>query len=467
MHSQGHNVYNNTVKDCSISGITAYGSGNENIFNNDISGSRIGILLGGGYYNVTIGENTYDLDYLPFPPTFVTYLAKAENKYSSAEAAIGTYTTLFDTVITAKDIETTSKDIAFELTLTTAAGKAIANQTVAVTINNVTYNATTDANGAAKVTTTLENGKYDVSMAYAGKDTYVKTKATSTITVADSTSSIIIDEVNGEGNIIATLKDGEGKGIANETVVYTINNVKTNVTTDENGKFEIACGNNKVSIIFEGNDKYLPSENAITLNITVPSPEPTPTPTPAPISTTIDVKDLTVLAGENGILVVTLKGNGTALVNQTISVEVDGEPLFIGPTDENGTVNVSVNFASAATKYAYVSFIDTTGNYLSSLGNAKITVNKKVTTLTAAKATLKVKKAKKITVTLKSSGKVVAGKKVTITVNKKTFTAKTNKNGKATISVKVTKKGKFTATVKFAGDATYKAVTKKVKYTVK
>lgn len=67
MHSKGHTVYNNNISNCKISGITAYGSGDELLFNNTISGSRIGILLGGGYYNVTIGENSFNLDSLPFP----------------------------------------------------------------------------------------------------------------------------------------------------------------------------------------------------------------------------------------------------------------------------------------------------------------------------------------------------------------------------------------------------------------
>jgi len=37
----------------------------------------------------------------------------------------------------------------------------------------------------------------------------------------------------------------------------------------------------------------------------------------------------------------------------------------------------------------------------------------------------------------------------------------------AKISVKVAKKGKFKAVAKFAGDSAYKAVTKKVVFTVK
>ena len=105
--------------------------------------------------------------------------------------------------------------------------------------------------------------------------------------------------------------------------------------------------------------------------------------------------------------------------------------------------------------------------YAGSNAAGTVKIAKKATTLTAKKATLKVKKAKKISVVLKADGKAVANKKVSITVNGKTFSAKTNSKGKATIKVKVAKKGKFTAKVKFAGDDSYVKSTAKVKLTVK
>ena len=82
--------------------------------------------------------------------------------------------------------------------------------------------------------------------------------------------------------------------------------------------------------------------------------------------------------------------------------------------------------------------------------------------------TFKVKATKKVTFTLKDAkGKAIKGKKITFTVNKKTYTAKTNAKGIATVKVKLTKKGKYTATAKFAGDNTYKKISKKAKITVK
>ena len=197
--------------------------------------------------------------------------------------------------------------------------------------------------------------------------------------------------------------------------------------------------------------------------------------------TTIETADVNYTVGESGTLTIALKdAKGNGLANKTLSVFINGETKNL-ITNANGSATLDVTFASANTYYATIFFMGD-DDFKASTGSAKITVNakpapaptpapvpaaKKVTTLTAKKATLKVKKAKKIKVTLKSSGKAVAGKVITIKVNKKTFKAKTNKKGVATIKVKITKKGKFTATVKFAGDSAYKAVTKKVKYTVK
>jgi parallel beta-helix repeat protein len=466
MHSQGHNVYNNTIIDSKISGITAYGSGNENIFNNSISGSRIGILLGGGYYNVTIGENTYDLDFLPFPPTFVTYLAKAESKYY--QNAEGTYSDYSDTIISADELTSDKNNVEFKVTLTNVKAKGIYNETVSITVDNQTYSEVTDENGTATFSLSLKNGEYPVTLNYAGSDKYTKTTGTSSINIdGDKDATIIsIIEVNGNGNVTATLKDIDGNALANKTVTVNVNNTSSDLTTDSEGKFIIENAAGKVEISYAGDKLYKSATADITLTNVAPAPEPTPT--PEIIATNFITKDLTLLAGDEGKIEATLVDqNNNLLANETVAIFVDGEIIALGTTNENGTVSADVKYSAASTKYAYLFFFDSEAKYLPALGTVKITVDKKSTTLTAKAATLKVKKAKKISVTLKSNGKAIANKKVTIKVNGKTFQAKTNSKGIAKVSVKVTKTGKFTATVKFAGDSAYKAITKKVKITVK
>lgn len=91
MHSKGHTATQNTLINCTISSISCYGSSEVNLYENTMRKSRIGVLLGGGYSNITIGENTFQLDNLPFPPTFVYYVATAESAYQSATDDIGVY----------------------------------------------------------------------------------------------------------------------------------------------------------------------------------------------------------------------------------------------------------------------------------------------------------------------------------------------------------------------------------------
>ena len=95
---------------------------------------------------------------------------------------------------------------------------------------------------------------------------------------------------------------------------------------------------------------------------------------------------------------------------------------------------------------------------------------KQAVKFTAKNKTFKAKvKIKKYAVTLKNKkGKAVKKAKVTLKVGGKTYTAKTNSKGKAVFKInKLTKKGTYKATLKFAGNKTYKAVSKKVKITVK
>ncbi len=69
MHSAGHDVYNNTILNCALSSISAYGAGDININNNTMINSPVGVLLASGFYNVTIQNNSYKLKPSPSPPT--------------------------------------------------------------------------------------------------------------------------------------------------------------------------------------------------------------------------------------------------------------------------------------------------------------------------------------------------------------------------------------------------------------
>ena len=94
---------------------------------------------------------------------------------------------------------------------------------------------------------------------------------------------------------------------------------------------------------------------------------------------------------------------------------------------------------------------------------------KKATKITAKKATFKAKaKTKKYTITLKTGKKAINKVKVYLKIKGKTFTAKTNKNGKATFKIKkLSKKGIYKATIQFKGNNSYNPTTKKITIKIK
>ncbi|WP_405290934.1 Ig-like domain-containing protein [Methanobrevibacter sp.] len=176
-----------------------------------------------------------------------------------------------------------------------------------------------------------------------------------------------------------------------------------------------------------------------------------------------------VVDGENGKnLTITLKDQfGNAIINKLVHIALDNK-VYDLETDADGKVNVQLNIAKAG-KYVAAITILGDNTFAGEFKVVDITVNKQTPKLTVAKKTYKAKaKTKKLTATFKSAkGKAIKGKKITFKLKGKTYTAKTNAKGVATVKVKITKKGTHTFTAKFAGDSTYKAVSKSNKLIIK
>lgn len=184
------------------------------------------------------------------------------------------------------------------------------------------------------------------------------------------------------------------------------------------------------------------------------------------LNSSVSSSNLKIFVGDNGKLQFTLKDEKNNIIaNKTLIIVIDGESKSVS-TDSNGTAILPVKFSSAGTYYATAIF---TGDddYKASFKTSKIIVAKKTTSISAPTVTLKIKKVKRISITLKSNGKLISGKKITIKVNGKTFSAKTNSKGVAKINVKVVKKGTYKCTVKFDGDNVYKSISKTGKIIVK
>lgn len=138
-------------------------------------------------------------------------------------------------------------------------------------------------------------------------------------------------------------------------------------------------------------------------------------------------------------------------------------------TDDNGQVMLSTK-GLAPKNYPVTIYYAGDNTYVKSSATAKITINKVNVKIIAAKKTFKKKdKSKVYTVTLKNhKGALMKNTKLTVKVGNKLYSAKTNKKGIATFKfTKLTKKGTFIAVITYAGNAYYKALSKKVAIYVK
>ena len=183
-------------------------------------------------------------------------------------------------------------------------------------------------------------------------------------------------------------------------------------------------------------------------------------------TTTVNTKINGKKAGKN--YSITLKdSNGNVLANKQVLISFNGK-IYKRTTNAKGVATIKIALAKKGTYPVVVSFLGDE-KYNGSFVVAKIKVNPQKVKLTVAKKTYKrSKKTKYLYATLKATNKkAIKGKKLVFIINKKKYTAKTNKKGIAKVKVKLSKKKTYKFTVKFLGDNTFKKISKKGKVKIK
>ena len=301
-------------------------------------------------------------------------------------------------------------------------------------------------------------------------------------TTQSRTETVLVADIDDEGNLFINLTDDSGNAVAEADVLISVNGAEaTPYTLGTDGTLSIALtdltdatGKLNIAVSFEEDDDYKGSSDSISTVLVVNTVTEVINNTIVEYvnktleSTSIVANALTATAKVAKTLSVTLKdASGKAIANKVITYSINGVTKTV-KTDANGIAKITVNQAKAGAYYYSLCFLGD-DDYKSAFKSVKVTVNKQATKAVFKAKSFKVKaKTKKVSFTLKDAkGKAIKGKKITVKVNGKTYTAKTNAKGVATVSLKITKKGKYTATAKFAGDTTYKAITKKAKITLK
>ena len=183
-------------------------------------------------------------------------------------------------------------------------------------------------------------------------------------------------------------------------------------------------------------------------------------------TTTVNTKINGKNAGKN--YSITLKdSNGNVLAGKEVLISIDGK-IYKCTSNDKGLASIKIALSKKGTYPVVVSFLGD-GKYNGSFAVAKVIVNPQKVKLTVTKKTYKAsKKTKYLYATLKATNKkAIKGKKLVFTVNGKKYTAKTNNKGIAKVKVKLSKRKTYKFTVKFAGDNTFKKISKKGKVVIK
>ena len=365
---------------------------------------------------------------------------------------------VLNTTISVSDLNTyPNSNAKLMATLTDINGRAVAGETLTVTINSNTYNVTTDDEGKANITISEpKEGTYTLDVNFAGDDIdYYGSSAKASVVVKKQVSKIISSNVymipKMSEYYSITLKDSSGKVITNAKVTFKVNGKTYTKYTNSKGVAKVSLKfttqkTYKITTKFAGNDRY--KSISKTNNIVVKYSSKT-----AKLST----PTVTIPPKTSKYYTVTLKdGNGKGIAKQKVTVKINGK-TYTKTTNSKGQVKISVKFTSLKSYKVSASYKGSK-IYKKASSSGKINVAKTVTKITAPSVSTLPKVSKTYTVTLKTStGKALSKQKIDIKINGKTYTKTTSANGKASVSVKLSTEKVYPVTVTYKGTDIYKA----------
>lgn len=141
------------------------------------------------------------------------------------------------TVFEAENVVMYYKDgTRFAVVLRDIYGNPLANMNVTISINGRDYVKQSDENGTASLGLNLESKNYTVVTAFGGTSKYFGTRSNNTVSILSTLlSKDIVKYYRNGTQFYATVLDFKGNPLANTTVMFNINGVFYNKTTDENG----------------------------------------------------------------------------------------------------------------------------------------------------------------------------------------------------------------------------------------
>ena len=315
---------------------------------------------------------------------------------------------------------------------------------VKLTIDNKTYTEKI-SDGVVKFTIpNLTAGKHEISVTYAGNYKYLSSTSSTSINVSrfDSTTHVSVNDINAGENAVINIAVSNGtSGVASVRVGDMSYNV---AVVDGKGTLTLSnliAKSYDVVVKFEGNDVYLPSQDATKFTVSK-----------IVSATNITVSDINV--GDDAVIDIAVSN----VTSGVISVRVDNTVYNVVIVDGKGTLVVS---NLAAGYYTVVAKFAENDIYLASMDTVRFTVSKLASTITVAVDDINVGDDAVIGIAVPEVTSGVAS----VTVNGKSYNVAVV-DGKGTLVVSNLAAGYYTVVAKFAENDIYLASMDTVRFTV-
>ena len=315
---------------------------------------------------------------------------------------------------------------------------------VKLTIDNKTYTEKI-SDGVVKFTIpNLTAGKHEISVTYAGNYKYLSSTSSTSINVSrfDSTTHVSVNDINAGENAVINIAVSNGtSGVASVLVGDMSYNV---AVVDGKGTLTLSnliAKSYDVVVKFEGNDVYLPSQDATKFTVSK-----------IVSATNITVSDINV--GDDAVIDIAVSN----VTSGVISVRVDNTVYNVVIVDGKGTLVVS---NLAAGYYTVVAKFAENDMYLASMDTVRFTVSKLASTITVNVSNINVGEDAVIGIAVPEVTSGVAS----VTVNGKSYNVAIV-DGKGTLVVSNLAAGYYTVVAKFAENDMYLASMDTVRFTV-
>ena len=315
---------------------------------------------------------------------------------------------------------------------------------VKLTIDNKTYTEKI-SDGVVKFTIpNLTAGKHEISVTYAGNYKYLSSTSSTSINVSrfDSTTHVSVNDINAGENAVINIAVSNGtSGVASVRVGDMSYNV---AVVDGKGTLTLSnliAKSYDVVVKFEGNDVYLPSQDATKFTV-------------SKIVSAINITVSDINVGDDAVIDIAVSN----VTSGVISVRVDNTVYNVVIVDGKGTLVVS---NLAAGYYTVVAKFAENDIYLASMDTVRFTVSKLASTITVNVSNINVGEDAVISIAVPEVTSGVAS----VTVNGKSYNVAVV-DGKGTLVVSNLAAGYYTVVAKFAENDIYLASMDTVRFTV-